>query len=161
MPSFDAVSEPNLQEVRNAVDQANREIENRFDFKGSATRVAQGEGKLTIESADDYKVRQAVEILHLRLAKRGVDLGFLVQGEILPAAGGRARVEIDIRKGVDPENARSIVKLIKDSKLKVQASVQPDQVRITGKKKDDLQSAIALLRAAELDLPLQFTNFRD
>lgn len=161
MPSFDIVSEANLQEVRNAVDQANREIENRFDFKGSDTRVGQGESTLTIESADDYKVRQAIEILNLRLAKRGVDLDFLVPGEIQPAGGGRARVEITIRQGVDADNARKIVKVIKDAKLKVQASVQGDQVRVTGKKRDDLQAAIALLRGAGLGLPLQYTNFRD
>jgi hypothetical protein len=161
MPSFDAVSEVNLQEVRNAVDQANREIETRFDFKGSGTRVEHGEDRLTIESADDYKVRQALEILNLRLAKRGVDLDFLVPGEVRPAGGGRARVEIEIRRGVDADNARKIVKMIKDAKLKVQAAVQGDQVRVSGKKRDDLQSAIALLRGAKLDLPLQFTNFRD
>lgn len=161
MPSFDIVSEANLQEVRNAVDQANREIENRFDFKDSGTRVEYGEAKLTLDSADEYKIRQALEILNMRLAKRGVDLNFLVQGEILPVGGGRARVEIEVRKGVDADNARKLVKTIKDAKLKVQASVQGDQVRVTGKKRDDLQAAMALLRGAQLGLPLQYTNFRD
>ena len=161
MPSFDVVSEVDWQEVRNAVDQANREISNRFDFKNTDSRVEQSEGEMTVFSEDDYKVRQAVEILHAKLAKRGVDLDSLAAEEVEITPAGRARQHIAVRQGIDTGAAKQIVKLVKGTKLKVQASIQGEQVRVSGKKRDDLQAVINLLREASLGLPLQFINFRD
>ncbi|MHB1950793.1 MAG: YajQ family cyclic di-GMP-binding protein [Acidiferrobacteraceae bacterium] len=161
MPSFDVVSEVNMQEVRNALDQALREISTRFDFKQSDTRIELEGDHLTIASEDEFKVGQARDILHLRLAKRGVDIGALSAKPVEQAASGRSRQEITIRQGIDADAARRIVKVVKDSKIRVQASVQGTQVRITGKKRDDLQQVIALLRKEALGLPLQFVNFRD
>jgi uncharacterized protein YajQ (UPF0234 family) len=161
MPSFDVVSEVDMVEVRNAVDQANREIGTRFDFKGSDARIEQAEAKLTIHADDEFKVGQARDILETKLAKRGVDLGSLDRGQVEKAGGDKARQEIAVRQGIDADLARRIVKRIKDAKLKVQASIQGEQVRVTGKKRDDLQEVIAMLRKEELGLPLQFTNFRD
>ncbi len=161
MPSFDVVSKVDWQEVRNAVDQANREISNRYDFKGSDSKVEQEHARLTLYADDEYKVGQARDILYAKMAKRGVDLKCLVETEIQPTSGGRARQEIAIRHGIDADCARKIVKILKQSKLKVQTSIQSDQVRVSGKKRDELQSAIAILRDAELGLPLQYINFRD
>ncbi len=161
MPTFDVVSQVDWQEVRNAVDQANREISNRYDFKGTDARVDQSDDNLTVYADDEYKVEQAAEILHTRLAKRGVDLGCLAAGEVQPTAGGKAKQELRVRHGIDQDLARKLVRLIKGTKLKVQASIQGPQIRVSGKKRDDLQQAIAALRAAELDLPVQFVNFRD
>jgi hypothetical protein len=161
MPSFDVVSEVNLQEVRNAVDQANREISTRFDFKGSDARVEWAENKITIYADDEFKVGQARDILELKLSKRGIDLASLDRGKVEPIGGDKAKQLITVRQGIDADLARKMVKIIKDAKLKVQASIQGDQVRVTGKKRDDLQTAIAHLRQQEFGLPLQYVNFRD
>ncbi len=161
MPSFDIVSKVDMQEVRNAVDQANREIGNRYDFKGSDAGIEQSEAKLQLRADDDYKIGQVLEILQLRLAKRGVDIGCLEVGEVRQSPTGKAQQEVVVRQGIDQELAKKLVKMIKGAKLKVQAAVQGDQVRVTGKKRDDLQGVIAMLREQELDLPLQFVNFRD
>lgn len=161
MPSFDVVSEVNLQEVRNAVDQANREISTRFDFKGSDARVEWAENTVTVYADDEFKVGQARDILELKLSKRGVDLAALDRGKIERIGGDKAKQLLTVRQGIDADLAKKIVKVIKDAKLKVQASIQGDQVRVTGKKRDDLQAAIALLRKEEFGLPLQYVNFRD
>lgn len=160
MPSFDIVSEVNMQEVRNAVDQANREISTRFDFKGSDARVEQVEDKLTLHANSEFQIDQVMDILLNKLAKRGVDIACLEKGKV-EVAGARARQLVTLRQGINAELAKKIVKLIKDSKVKVQASIQGEQVRVSGKKRDDLQETIALLRQAKFDLPLQYTNFRD
>jgi len=161
MPSFDVVSQVNMQEVRNAVDQANREISTRFDFKGSDARVEQAEAKLTIFADDEFKVGQARDILALKLSKRQIDLGSLEFGKVEIIGGNKARQDVTVRQGISTELAKKIVKAIKDSKVKVQGAIQGEEVRVSGKKRDDLQAAIALLRAQKFDLPLQYINFRD
>ena len=161
MPSFDVVSEIDWQEVRNAVDQANREIGTRFDFKGSEARIDQAEGLLTLHADDEFKVSQVGDILRTKLTKRTIDIASLEEQAVEKSAGGKARQEIRVRHGVDMDLARKIVKIIKDSKIKVQAAIQGDQVRVSGKNRDDLQTVMALLRKQALGLPLQFTNFRD
>ncbi len=161
MPSFDVVSKVDWQEVRNAVDQANREITNRYDFKGSDSRVEQEQERLTVYADDEYKVGQARDILYAKMAKRGVDLECLVEHDAQQTAGGKARQEIAIRHGIDADSAKKIVKILKQSKLKLQTSIQGDQVRVSGKKRDDLQRAIEVIRDAGLGLPLQYLNFRD
>ncbi len=160
MPSFDTVSELNSHEVVNALDQANRELSQRFDFKDTGARFELNELTVTLQAQVDFQLKQMLDILKLRLAKRGVDLTCLEvrEPEITLSA---ARQEVVLRHGIDQETARKIVRLLKDSKLKVQASVQGEKVRVTGKQRDELQAAIALLRAAKLDRPLQFDNFRD
>ena len=160
MPSFDVVSKIDQHELTNAVDQCNREIANRFDFKGTNSRVEHVEEKLTVFAPAKFQVNQVKDILETRLAKRGIDVRCLKYGEMQEAVN-EARIEAVVRQGIDADMARKIVKLIKDSKMKVQAQIQGDQVRVTGKKKDDLQVAIALLRGQKLELPTQFTNFRD
>ena len=160
MPSFDVVSEVDLHEVRNAVDQANRELEMRFDFKGVKASF-ELEDKVIAMSADaEFQLRQMYEILMLKLAKRGVDVSCLElkDAEVNIA---RARQQVILKVGIDAEAAKKVQRTVKDSKLKVQASIQGDKVRITGKSRDDLQSAIALLRASKPGVPLQFNNFRD
>lgn len=161
MPSFDVVSTVDWAEVTNAVDQANREIKNRYDFKGSDARVEQNGPQVVIYADDEFKVGQAADILYARLAKRKIDLDCLEAAPVRSIGGDKARQDITIRHGIDAELARKIVRMVKDAKLKTQASVQGDQVRVTGKKRDDLQQVIALLRDAGLGLPLQFVNFRD
>lgn len=160
MPSFDVVSEIDQHELTNAVDQTNREVGNRFDFKGTDSRVEQEEGALVIDAPSDFQIEQVKVILHQKLAKRGLDVGSLEEGDI-EERGKRARQRITVREGIDKEMAKRIVKLVKESKVKVQAAVQGEQVRVTGKKRDELQQIIALLREADLGLPLQFQNFRD
>jgi len=160
MPSFDIVSEIDWHEVDNAVDQANREITNRYDFKGTGARVERQQAVLNVHADNDFQVRQAAEILQTKLAKRGVDLGALAAEEP-EERGGKAVQTITLRAGIDPEVGRRVVKLIKGAKLKVQASIQGDQVRVTGKKRDDLQAVITLVKESDIDLPLQFSNFRD
>jgi hypothetical protein len=160
MPSFDVVSEINDHELTNALDQANRELANRFDFKGSNARVERAGATLTLIAPAPFQVRQMTDILHTRVGKRGIDVRCLKAGEIHEATH-EARLEITVRQGIDKEMAKTVVKLVKDSGLKLQAAIQGEQVRVTGKKKDDLQQAMALIRAAKLDLPVQFTNFRD
>ncbi|HKA45184.1 MAG TPA: YajQ family cyclic di-GMP-binding protein [Burkholderiales bacterium] len=163
MPSFDIVSEVNHVEIRNAVDQCNKEIANRFDFKGSDARVEinDKEKSLTVFADDEFKLRQVRDVLTGKLAKRGVDTRAFESGRMEPVSGNKVKEEIKIREGIEQDRAKSLVKLIKDSKLKVQASIQGDALRISGAKKDTLQEAIALVRKSVTDLPLQFRNFRD
>ncbi len=163
MPSFDIVSEVNHVEVRNAVDQCNREIENRFDFKGSDARVEiEDKSRALIAYADDeFKLRQLRDVLTGKLAKRGVDIRALEPGKIEPVSGNKVKEEIAVREGLEQDRAKGLVKLIKDSKLKVQASIQGDALRVSGAKKDTLQDVIALGRKSVADFPLQFKNFRD
>jgi len=160
MPSFDVVSEIDQHELTNAVDQTNREVSNRFDFKGTNSGVEQEEGALVVDAPSEFQVDQVKQILHQKMTKRGLEIGALEENEI-EESGGRARQRITVREGIDKEMGKRIVKLVKESKLKVQASIQGEQVRITGKKRDDLQQVIAILREADLGLPLQFQNFRD
>ncbi|MEO2167085.1 MAG: YajQ family cyclic di-GMP-binding protein [bacterium] len=161
MPSFDIVSTVDMQEVANAVQQARREVDQRYDFKGSNTELLQEDEGIKITSSDDYKVQAVIDVLQSKMVKRGVDLKFLEYEKVEPAAGGRARQLIKLQGGLDREAAKEILKLIKTEKLKVQAQVQDDQVRVTGKKRDDLQSVISLLRGAEFRRPLQYVNMRD
>ena len=161
MPSFDIVSEVVWHEVGNAVDQANREIKNRYDFKGSDAQIEQAEAMLTILADDEYKVGQALDILEIKLAKRGVDVGCLDRGLVEERGAGKAQQKVQIRHGIDTELARSLVKEIKAQKLKVQAAIQGQQIRVTGKKRDDLQTVISLLKDQDTEVPLQYTNFRD
>lgn len=160
MPSFDIVSEVDVHEVANAVDQTNREVGNRFDFKGSNSRVEQKESVLTLHSTNEFQIKQMLDILHLKMAKRGIDITALSQGEIT-SSGNKASLVITIRQGIDQDIARKIVKLSKETKVKVQAGIQGDKVRISGKKRDDLQFIIGMVDDAKLGLPLQYTNFRD
>ena len=163
MPSFDIVSEVNQVEVRNALDQCNKEVTNRFDFKGSDARVEHNEKDktLTIYADDDFKVRQVKDVLTGRLAKRNIDLRCLELEKIESLGGGKAKQVIKVRDGIDQELGKRIVKLVKESKMKVQASIQGDVVRVSGAKKDLLQDAIALAKKSVEDFPLQFKNFRD
>jgi uncharacterized protein YajQ (UPF0234 family) len=161
MPSFDVVCEANEVEVRNTVDQANKEISTRFDFKGSDARIEQKERELTAYADDDFKLGQVRDVLLNKAAKRGVDVRFLDFGDPQKMGGDKMKQVITVRHGVSSEHAKKIVRLIKDSKLKVQASIQGDAVRVTGAKRDDLQAAIALLKKEVTDLPLAFQNFRD
>ena len=160
MPSFDAVSELNAHEVANAVDQANRELSQRFDFKDTGARFDLNELTVTLHAQVDFQLKQMLEILKLRLSKRGVDLVCLEVKEPLTNLAA-ARQDVVLRQGIDQDSGKKITRLIKDSTLKVQASLQGDKVRIVGKKRDDLQAAMALLRAAKLEVALQFNNFRD
>ncbi|HXB18090.1 MAG TPA: YajQ family cyclic di-GMP-binding protein [Steroidobacteraceae bacterium] len=160
MPSFDAVSELNQHEVANAVDQANRELSQRFDFKDTGARFELKEFTVTLHAQVDFQLRQMLEIVKLRLGKRGVDLKCLEVKEPQTTLA-TAHQEVLLRHGIDAETAKLLTRLIKDSKLKVQASLQGDKVRVSGKQRDDLQAAMALLRGAKLDRPLQFNNFRD
>ena len=160
MPSFDIVSEIDHHELTNAVDQSNREIANRYDFKGSDARVRQEEGRLVLEAENEFQLDQMQNILFQKLAKRGIDIQAIAV-DPPQTRGQRALQTLHLREGIDKDTAKRIVKAIKDSKLKVQASVQGEQVRVSGKKRDDLQRVIALLRGQDFDRPLQFTNFRD
>ena len=160
MPSFDAVSELNAHEVANAVDQANRELTQRFDFKDTGASFELKDFTVTLKAQVDFQLKQMLEILKLRLSKRGVDLVCLEVKEPQTTLSA-AHQEVILRHGIDQETGKTITRLVKDSKLKVQASLQGDKVRVTGKQRDDLQAAIALLRGAKLTVPLQFNNFRD
>lgn len=161
MPSFDAVSEANMVEVKNAIDQANKEIGNRFDFKGSSAKIEQKERELSAFADSEFQLEQLREIMLNKLAKRGVDVRFLDNGKIEKIGGDKIKQIVKIKNGIETEEAKKIVRVIKESKLKVQASIQGDAVRITGAKRDDLQTAIALLKKEVKELPLEFTNFRD
>jgi uncharacterized protein YajQ (UPF0234 family) len=160
MPSFDAVSELNAHEVANAIDQANRELSQRFDFKDTGARFELKEFTVTMHAQVDFQLKQMLEILKLRLSKRGIDLVCLDVKEAQTTLSA-AHQEVLLKHGVDQETGKKITRLLKDSKLKVQASLQGEKVRVTGKQRDDLQSAMALLRAAKLEVPLQVNNFRD
>ena len=161
MPSFDAVSEANLVEVRNAIDQTNKEVGTRFDFKGSDSRVEQKERELTLFADSEFQLGQVRDILNVKMTKRGVDIRFLDVGKVEKIGGDKVKQVIKVKNGIESEVAKKIVRTIKDSKLKVQASIQGDAVRIAGTKRDDLQAAIALLKQSIEDTPLAFNNFRD
>ncbi|HSA69770.1 MAG TPA: YajQ family cyclic di-GMP-binding protein [Burkholderiales bacterium] len=161
MPSFDIVSQVDRQEVKNAVEQTNKEISNRFDFKGSDARVEQAELGLTVYADDEFKLGQVLDVLRSRLAKRNVDVRALEAGALEKISGDKVKRPVTVKVGVPQEKAKQIQKLIKDSKLKVAASIQGDLVRVSGGKKDDLQALIQLVRKSVTDLPLQYINFRD
>ena len=160
--SFDVVSKVDLQEVLNAVQQASKEIATRFDFRGSASKVEWNEKELTLTltSDDAHKLKSVVDILETRLAKRGIAVKSLEYDKIEDAAGGTVRQTAKIQQGIPSEKAKDIVRTIKDRKLKVQAAIQADQVRVSGRNKDDLQAVMTLLRGGDYGLPLQFTNYR-
>ncbi|HWP82399.1 MAG TPA: YajQ family cyclic di-GMP-binding protein [Bacteroidota bacterium] len=160
--SFDIVSEVNMQEVDNALNQARKEIGQRYDFKGSKTSLElhQKEKNITVLSDDEFKLKSVLDILQSKLVKRGVPLKAMKYGTVEPAAGGTVRQTITLQAGIDKENAKTIVKLIKDTKLKVQAQIMEDQVRVSGKSKDDLQQVMKLLRDRNLPFAMQFVNYR-
>ena len=160
MPSFDIVSEIDMHELSNAVNNANRAITQRFDFKGTQTTIKQSKEEVTLISESEFQVQQVLDIMLTELVRRKVDVKSLEQGEINPN-GKSMEQKLLIRQGIDKDNARKIVKLIKDKKLKVQSAIQGEQVRVTGKKRDDLQAVMAMLKKQELSVALQFTNFRD
>jgi len=161
MPSFDIVSQVNEQEVKNAVEQTNKEIVNRYDFKGSDARVEMTKLDLTVFADDEFKLGQVMDVLRQRLAKRSVDVRCIELGGIEKISGDKVKRPVKVKVGIPVEKGKEIQKLIKDSKLKVQGSIQGEAVRVSGAKKDDLQSAIQLVRKSVADLPVQFINFRD
>jgi len=160
MPSFDVVSDFDAHEASNAVDQANREVNTRFDFKGTGSKFDLDGQLITLISQSDFQLKQMMDVLRQKLAKRGIDIGCLdVQEPEFSAHEARQRAIL--RRGIDADLARKLVKLIKSSKIKVQAAIQGDKLRVSGKKRDDLQAVIGMLKDAEVDLPLQYENFRD
>ncbi len=161
MPSFDATLEADMAELRNAVDQTSKEIGTRFDFKGSSAKVEQKDRELTVYADSDFQIGQVRDVLIGKCAKRGVDVRFLDIGTIEKIGGDKVKQLIKVRHGIAGDDAKKIVKIIKDSKMKVQASIQGDAVRVSGGKRDDLQAAIALLKKEVTELPLSFGNFRD
>jgi uncharacterized protein YajQ (UPF0234 family) len=161
MPSFDIVCEANLVEVKNAVEQANKEIANRFDFKGSDARVEQKEHELTVFADDDFKLGQVRDVLNAKFAKRGVDARFLTLDKPEKIGGDKVKQTVTVKNGVETELAKKIVKMLKDAKLKVTAAIQGDVVRVSGAKRDVLQQAIALVRSGVTEVPLTYQNFRD
>ena len=161
MPSFDIVSEVDKQEVRNALEQVNKEVSTRFDFKGSDARVEQAEYKLTVFADDEFKLGQVLDILMAKLAKRGVDVRCLDKSDAEKISGNKVKQDVTVKTGVETELAKKIVRLLKDSKLKVQASIQGEAVRVSGAKRDILQEAIQLVKKSIAEFPLQFQNFRD
>ncbi|ANY75560.1 MULTISPECIES: YajQ family cyclic di-GMP-binding protein [Paenibacillus] len=158
--SFDIVSKMDMQELNNAVNQAEREIENRFDFKGSKSSLKLEKDALIITSDDEYKLNAVIDILQTKMIKRGLSIKNVEYGKIEPASMGTVRQRLALKQGIDQENAKKINILIRDSKLKVKSQIQGDQIRVTGKSKDDLQTIMQLLRKADLPLDLQFTNFK-
>ena len=160
MPTMDIVSEIDAHELVNSVDQANREISTRFDFKGSDARIEQQESQLTLIATSEFQVEQMLDVLHKKLVKRGIRLDSL-EAKSVEISGKTAKQIILVREGIDQELAKKIIKLIKETKLKVQATIQSDQVRVSGKKKDDLQAVISLLKGTPLSQPVQFSNFRE
>ena len=161
MPSFDVVSEADMIEVKNAVEQSNKEISTRFDFKRSDARVEQKENELPAYADSEFQLGQVRDVLTNKLAKRKVDVRFLDEGDIKKIGGDKLKQVIKIKNGIESDAAKKIVRVIKDSKMKVQASIQGEAVRVTGAKRDDLQAAMALLRKDVPDMPLEFNNFRD
>jgi uncharacterized protein YajQ (UPF0234 family) len=161
MPSFDVVSEADMIEVKNAVEQSNKEITTRFDFKGSSAKVEQKDNELTAFADADFQLEQVRDVLTTKLAKRKVDVRFLDAGKIEKIGGDKVKQVIKIKNGIESDDAKKIVRVIKDSKMKVQASIQGEAVRVTGAKRDDLQAAMAMLRKDVPDMPLEFNNFRD
>ena len=160
MPSFDVVSDFDAHEAANAVDQANREVNTRFDFKGTGSKYELDKEVITLTSQSDFQLQQMLDILRQKLAKRGIDLGCLDEQEP-EITGSAARQDVILRRGIESELARRLVKTVKNSKIKVQAAIQGDKLRISGKKRDDLQATIRLLKDTDVDLPLQYENFRD
>jgi uncharacterized protein YajQ (UPF0234 family) len=160
MPSFDVVSEVDHHELKNALDQANREIGTRYDFKGSDARIEQSGNDLVLQAEVEFQIQQMIPILKEKMSKRGIDVACLEFGDVVEM-NKRARQPVKVREGLEQDIARKMVKLIKDSKIKVQAAIQGAQLRVTGKKRDDLQQVMQLLRDAKLGIPLQFNNFRD
>jgi len=161
MPSFDIVSEANMVEVKNALDTANKEITNRYDFKGSDARVEQADLALTVFADDEFKLGQVMDVLRQRLAKRNVDARSLELGAVAKISGDKVKQPVTVKVGIPTERAKELQKLLKEAKLKVQAAIQGEAVRVSGGKKDDLQAAMQLVRKSVTDLPLQFINFRD
>jgi hypothetical protein len=161
MPSFDTVCEPNLVEVKNAVDTTAKEIGTRFDFKGTSAAIDLKDKEITLFGDADFQLTQVEDVLHNKMAKRSVDIRFLDKGEVQKIGGDKVNQVIKVRNGISSEDAKKIQRLIKDSKIKVQASIQGEAVRVTGAKRDDLQAVMALLRKEVTDLPLSFDNFRD
>ncbi|GMR07750.1 MAG: YajQ family cyclic di-GMP-binding protein [Gammaproteobacteria bacterium] len=160
MPSFDVVSEVDKHELTNAVDQTNREISNRFDFKGIEAKLEQSDEDVILKADAEFRISQMRDIFHNKLVKRGIDIKSLAEGDIEESLS-EARQKITVKQGIDKDIAKKIVKQIKNSKMKVQAAIQGEQIRVTGKKRDDLQAVMRLLEEGDIDLPLQFTNFRD
>jgi cyclic-di-GMP-binding protein len=161
MPSFDTVCEPNMVEVKNAVDNTAKEIATRFDFKGTSAAIELKEKEITLLGDAAFQLSQVEDILTNKLVKRNVDVRFLDKGEIQKVGGDKVKQVMKVRSGIEGEQAKKITRLVKDSKLKVQAAIQGDAVRITGAKRDDLQAAMALIRKEIADVPLSFNNFRD
>jgi uncharacterized protein YajQ (UPF0234 family) len=161
MPSFDVVLEADMIEVKNAVEQAQKEIATRFDFKGTGAAVEQKERELTLTADAEFQLQQVRDVLINKLGKRKVDVRFLEDGDIKKIGGDKVRQVIKVKNGIESDDAKKIVRIIKDSKMKVQAAIQGESVRVTGAKRDDLQAAMALLRKDATDLPLEFNNFRD
>ncbi|MDW3094524.1 MAG: YajQ family cyclic di-GMP-binding protein [Gammaproteobacteria bacterium] len=160
MPTFDIVSEVDTHELSNAIDQANREIGNRFDFKGSNAKITLKENVVSLEAEVEFQIKQIYDVVTQKMAKRGIDLECVTKGKLVEA-NKRATQDVVINQGINSEIAKKITKLIKESKLKVQSQIQGEKVRVTGKKRDDLQQAMQLLREQSLGVPLQFDNFRD
>ncbi|MFT5599448.1 MAG: hypothetical protein ACI823_002536 [Chitinophagales bacterium] len=160
MPTFDAVSEVDHHELTNAIDQANKEIGTRYDFKGSDSKIEQTANELTLISESEFQIKQMAPILREKMAKRGIDVSCLDFADIIEM-NKMAKQQVTVKEGLDKDIARKIVKLIKESKIKVQVAIQDEQVRVTGKKRDELQQVMQLLREANLGIPLQFNNFRD
>ena len=160
MPSFDVVSDFDAHEASNGVDQANRKVNTRFDFKGTGSKFELDGQLITLTTQSDFQLNQMLDMLRQKLSKRGIDIGCLDEKEP-EFSGSEARQQVIMRKGIETDLARRLVKTVKGSKLKVQAAIQGDKLRISGKKRDDLQAAIALLKDADVDLPLQYENFRD
>ena len=161
MPSFDIVSEVEKTEVKNAIEQTNKEVSTRFDFKGSDARVEQAEYVLTVYADDEFKLDQVQDVLNGKLIKRGIDIKCIEIGKVEKVSGNKVKRQVTVKTGVETELAKKIVRLIKDSKIKVQASIQGEEVRVTGAKRDTLQEAIQLVKKSIADFPLQFQNFRD
>ncbi|MDL1872207.1 YajQ family cyclic di-GMP-binding protein [Deltaproteobacteria bacterium PRO3] len=161
MPSFDAVSEVDHQEVDNAVNQATKEIQQRYDFKGTKTELKLDKNNIHVVSDNETKMKAVIEILQTKAMRRGIDIKSLSVGKIEPAGGQLVKCDVKVLEGIETEKAKKLTAAIKDSKLKVQAQIQDNQVRVTGKKRDDLQEAIALLKGQDFGIPLQFKNFRD
>ena len=160
MPSFDVVSEVDLPEVRNAVDQATREVGTRFDFKGVDASFELDDAQITLTAESEFQLEQMMDILKNKLVKRNVDIKTMKEEEIVQS-GKKAIQKVEIQQGIDADMARKLVKMIKDKKMKVQTAIQGEKLRVTGKKRDDLQEVIAMLREANLEIPLQYNNFRD
>ena len=161
MPSFDTVCEPNMVEVKNAVENTAKEIGTRFDFKGTSAAIELKDKDITLFGDADFQLQQVLDVLLAKIAKRNVDVRFLDKGDVQKMGGDKVKQVVKVRSGVESEDARKIQKLIKESKIKVQAAIQGDAIRISGAKRDDLQAAIALVRKEMSELPLSFTNFRE